>query len=290
MRPITLWGHKTTTSLFNAEAHLYQPRTKALGFTSELEYICFKLLSIVETCNEDLSFDGRGTRSIFRVYPHLHRNVFTFLVLRGSNTQNSGSFFGSTLKFLVMPWEQVRVRAIHFARQKTENSAWIILNYQFVQRLTWNKPWTATFVLSKLSRPWIIYRSSTWIFQRLKKYKLQQNFSSDFKSAPVSTRVSSHSAGTGGKTPVSAEKLNRVLRCKVSPFSKARRMHEAAEGLLLFSPITTVQPREVDLADCLDIWKQTRTARLEETEWLGAHVHSYFIELELGWRGAKNLL
>lgn len=59
-------------------------------------------------------------------------------------------------------------------------------------------------------------------------------------------------------------------------------MQEAAEGLLLFSAITTVQAGEVDLADCLDIWKQTRTARLEETEWVGAHVRSYFIELELG--------
>lgn len=66
-------------------------------------------------------------------------------------------------------------------------------------------------------------------------------------------------------------------------------MQEAAEGLI-FSAITTVQAGEVDLADCLDIWKQTRTARLEETEWVGAHVRSYFIELELGRRRAKNLL
>lgn len=51
---------------------------------------------------------------------------------------------------------------------------------------------------------------------------------------------------------------------------------------VLFSAITTVQAGEVDFADCLDIWKQTRAARLEETEWVGARVHSYFIELELG--------
>lgn len=68
MRPITLQGHKTTASLFNAEAQLYQPRTKALGFTSKLKYICFKLLSIVETCKEDYGLLMTGEGSQFSAF------------------------------------------------------------------------------------------------------------------------------------------------------------------------------------------------------------------------------